>query len=227
MRHASLFAALTVLMGGCVPPIPPDPVARTVRLATDLVLDWAIDGNGFFVVEDPDSGQTAYTRTGAFSIDGLGWLSTNTRPGWRLFPAVIIPPDRLALTRLSPDGAVMIPQAPDTVALAPSDIVAGPIGLCADCQPIPTGWKVLGRITIAVFERPAGLQKRPDGLWQRSGTGAEGQHRLVVPAARPASGSDSPAWDQPGRIIQGYLETTSAASLPKVPLPLPLGRSRM
>ena len=36
---------------------------------TDNPLDIAIDGEGFFVVSDPDTGETSYTRAGQFVID--------------------------------------------------------------------------------------------------------------------------------------------------------------
>jgi flagellar basal-body rod protein FlgG len=40
---------------------------------TDLPLDFAIGGDGFFAVENSD-GETAYTRTGSFSLDEEGYL---------------------------------------------------------------------------------------------------------------------------------------------------------
>jgi flagellar hook protein FlgE len=38
--------------------------------------DAAIEGNGFFVVQDPGSGQTLYTRDGSFQVDSAGNLVT-------------------------------------------------------------------------------------------------------------------------------------------------------
>lgn len=38
--------------------------------------DAAIEGNGFFVVQDPSSGQTLYTRDGSFQVDSAGNLVT-------------------------------------------------------------------------------------------------------------------------------------------------------
>jgi flagellar basal body rod protein FlgG len=211
-------AGLALLLGGCLPPPMPPPPARTVILETGNVLDWAIDGPGYFVLTHPELGRTVYTRTGGFTIDGNGLLATRTRPSWQLSPLIIVNPDRLGATRLSPDGALLVPD--DAKAdLTPTAILAGPIGLCADCSPIPTGWKVLGLLTIAVFERPETLVKRPDGFWEAP---SDAGRRIVTPSARAATASDLPA--RPGRLVQGILETTSAASLPTFPLPIPLGR---
>ncbi len=40
---------------------------------TELTLDFAIVGDGFFAIQDPD-GNIAYTRMGNFSLDGEGYL---------------------------------------------------------------------------------------------------------------------------------------------------------
>jgi flagellar basal body rod protein FlgG len=193
---------------------------------TDSVFDWAIDGRGYFVLNDPDTGRTVYSRTGSFTVDGNGMVATATRPSWRLSPLVILNPDRLGQTRLTPDGALLVPASGTQADLLPSAIVAGPIGLCSDCEAIPQGWQVLGRVTLAVFAKPEGLSKRPDGLLEVSDSDAVGERRIVTPAARAASGSDSGPWDQPGRLLQGYLETSTASNLPKFPIPIPLGLGR-
>ncbi len=43
---------------------------------TSQPLDMAIQGNGFFVVQDPSSGQTLYTRDGTFNLNSQGQLVT-------------------------------------------------------------------------------------------------------------------------------------------------------
>jgi flagellar hook protein FlgE len=45
--------------------------------ATGQPLDAAISGNGFFVVQDPTSGATEYTRDGSFSLNAQGQLVTS------------------------------------------------------------------------------------------------------------------------------------------------------
>lgn len=69
---------------------------------TQNVTDIAIEGNGFFELENTD-GEKLYTRAGQFRIDQEGYLvSVN---GMRLAQGIQIPPDALDL-RISPTGEV-------------------------------------------------------------------------------------------------------------------------
>jgi flagellar hook protein FlgE len=45
---------------------------------TSQPLDAAIQGNGFFIVQDPSSGAVEYTRDGSFSLNASGQLVTST-----------------------------------------------------------------------------------------------------------------------------------------------------
>lgn len=51
---------------------------------TGIPLDFAIQGDGFFAIENND-GETVYTRTGTFSLDDEGYLYLNAQ-GWVLDP---------------------------------------------------------------------------------------------------------------------------------------------
>jgi flagellar basal-body rod protein FlgG len=69
-------------------------------------LDMAIQGEGFFPVQLPN-GSTAYTRDGAFHLDGqTGQLVTSD--GYALQPAVTLPQPISTITRIdmSPDGTL-------------------------------------------------------------------------------------------------------------------------
>ncbi|MGH8050452.1 MAG: flagellar basal-body rod protein FlgG [Arenimonas sp.] len=69
---------------------------------TQNVTDIAIEGNGFFELENA-AGEKLYTRAGQFRIDQEGYLvSVN---GMRLAQGIQIPPDALDL-RISPTGEV-------------------------------------------------------------------------------------------------------------------------
>jgi flagellar basal-body rod protein FlgG len=93
------------------------------------MLDAAIEGDGFFQIRMPD-GRTAYTRDGAFKLDGQGRLVNSD--GHPLDPEITIPADAAHVT-IGSDGTV-------------SASVAGQ----DEAQQI-------GQITLAKFLNPAGL----------------------------------------------------------------------
>ncbi len=69
---------------------------------TSNPLDLAIQGNGFFQVQQPD-GTTAYTRSGSFHMNNQGTIVT--AEGNTLLPAITVPANATALT-ISPYGVV-------------------------------------------------------------------------------------------------------------------------
>ncbi len=71
-------------------------------LHTGNELDLAIEGPGFFQVQQPD-GETAFTRAGSFKKDGTGRLVTSD--GYPLFPEIVIPENATSITVLE-DGTV-------------------------------------------------------------------------------------------------------------------------
>lgn len=98
-------------------------------IQTENQLDIAIEGDGFFQVQQPD-GTIAYTRDGAFKIDSTGRVVTSQ--GFVLEPEIVIPPNTKAIT-ISEDGMVSV-------------ILAG------EQTPVQ-----IGQITLARFINPAGL----------------------------------------------------------------------
>ncbi len=104
---------------------------------TDESFDLAIDGQGFFEVVLPD-GNLAYTRNGAFRLDGDGFLAT--QDGHRLSAQVKIPPDALQV-RIDASGAVFA-KVPDETNEVES-----------------------GRIELAAFPNPGGLSALGDNLY--------------------------------------------------------------
>ncbi len=97
-------------------------------------LDMAITGNGFFQVELPD-GSTAYTRNGAFKVDGNGSIVNSD--GYKLLPEITIPPNTVTVS-IGTDGTVSVLQAGDT---EPNQV---------------------GQIELANFINPAGLHSLGD-----------------------------------------------------------------
>ncbi len=80
------------------------------RVATNNPLDLAVEGDGFFQIQD-EGGETLYTRDGEFKKDGEGNLVT--KAGDLLIPTITIPTDATNITVL-PDGTVNIMQAGDS-----------------------------------------------------------------------------------------------------------------
>lgn len=101
---------------------------------TGRTLDVAIDGDGFFAVQQLD-GSTRYTRDGRFGTNADSKLVTMS--GRVVLPEITFPQDTLDTT-IAPDGSITVRTAgsPDTTCL-------------------------LGTLTLHRFVNPAGL--RPEG----------------------------------------------------------------
>ena len=130
----------------------------TVRLntqggmnATENSLDLAIDGKGYFVVNLP-SGDTAYTRDGAFQVSSTGQLVT--LQGYEVSPGIVIPENTQNI-EISEQGVVMA---------------------YVDGNPTPVE---LGQITLATFINEAGM--RPLGNNLMEATTASGDATTVNP----------------------------------------------
>ncbi len=123
---------------------------------TDQPLDLAIDGRGFFQVQQPD-GTIGYTRAGQFHINGEGEVVTAN--GLLLDPAIVLPQNADRLT-IGTDGIV-------------SAFIPG--------TPAP---QVLGNLQTVDFVNPAGLQAIGSNLFLETAssgdpiTGTPGENGL-------------------------------------------------
>lgn len=104
---------------------------------TGNVFDLALDGAGFFQVELPGGGQTAYTRAGNFTLSAEGQLVTSQ--GYSLTPPIQIPAGSQAVT-IAPDGTVSATQP-------------------GQATPVQ-----IGQIQVASFVNPAGLRAIGDNF---------------------------------------------------------------
>jgi len=136
---------------------------------TGQSLDLALDGGGFFVLDDGQGG-SLYTRAGIFGLDSQGRLAD--AQGRPLSPEISIPPEA-ARIQISPQGLVQ--------ALDQDGRVIGE-----------------GRIQPASFGNPGGLEPVGGNAFRASeasgppvtdAPGAAG-HGLVVSGALQASGTD-------------------------------------
>ena len=132
---------------------------------TDNPLDMAIEGDGFFQVLRPD-GTTGYTRAGTFSLSAEGQIVTSD--GMRLQPEISVPEGATAIT-IGADGTI-------------SAQLQG--------QAAPTE---LGRIELARFVNPSGLQAMGGNLYAES-------------AASGTPQVGTPGLDGRGSLRQGSLE---------------------
>lgn len=180
---------------------------------TSRATDLAIQGNGFFIVND--GVQNKFTRDGSFSLDKNGYLVTSD--GLKVMgqrdPGAIANPPTFAVTdnahSLAPDPAD--PVAPATLAVnALKDIIIPrrieiPVGTPIDLTAFSIGKDgtvkgiygdnaiEVGRIVLANFQNTMGLEK----------TGGN----LYVPTSNSGSPTIGKASDPGfGTVEQGFLE---------------------
>ena len=100
-------------------------------------LDMGIQGQGFFQVTLP-SGETAYTRSGAFHLDAQGNIVTSD--GNPIEPSLTIPPNSTSVT-IGADGTVSVTTPGQTAA------------------------QQVGTIQLALFQNPGGLNSVGNNLF--------------------------------------------------------------
>ncbi len=119
--------------------------------STGNSFDLAINGRGWFQVATP-TGETVYTRDGAFNTNATGQLVTSD--GFTVTPNILVPPNATAVT---------VSQSGQVTATIPG-------------QALP---QTLGQLTIANFVNEAGLQALGGNLFQQ--TAASGPPNVGVP----------------------------------------------
>jgi flagellar basal-body rod protein FlgG len=138
--------------------------------STSNTLDMVVQGQGFFQIRQP-SGQIAYTRNGNFHLNSDGNIVTSE--GDLLDPQITIPQDQTGVT-IGADGTVSV---------------------TIEGQKEP---QQVGRLELALFQNPAGLQSIGKSLFiptQASGdavTGTPGENGL-------------------GSILSGYVEQSNVS----------------
>jgi flagellar basal-body rod protein FlgG len=120
-------------------------------LVTNNPLDVAIEGDGFFLVQQPD-GTQAYTRAGDLQKDQDGRLVTPE--GLAIEPTITIPPDAVSVA-IGADGTVSVTLSGQT---EPTQV---------------------GQLTLATFVNPAGLNGIGHNLFTQ--TAASGEPQIGEP----------------------------------------------
>lgn len=139
--------------------------------ATDL----SINGDGFFITRDEDTGRTLYTRDGAFSLDGTNFLQDGLG-------------NRLQMFELDTNGDPVSTTA--TVdAFAPPTNGAGAelAGVTVNFDGTVTAAYTdgsnddIGQVALALFQAPTGLRQTGSSSWEQ--TGLSGNASLGEPGA--------------------------------------------
>lgn len=120
-------------------------------------LDLAIEGDGFFQVQQAD-GTTAYTRAGAFQLDSQGNLVTSD--GLVLDGGIPIPSDALSVS-IAQDGTVN--------ARIPGSATPSQVGTISGVRfPNPAGLRAIGR---NLYEETSSSGTATPGTFSESGLG--------------------------------------------------------
>ena len=122
--------------------------------ATENPLDVAIEGAGFFQVQNPQ-GELLYTRAGNFKVNQDGELVTSE--GMRLVPNVVVPQDATSIS-IERNGTISVMLPGDT-------------------QPVE-----VGQLELATFTNPAGMKGLGRNLF--APTQASGDAMIARPGER-------------------------------------------
>jgi flagellar basal-body rod protein FlgG len=135
-------------------------------MPTGRPLDVAIAGNGYLIVSNDH--EVLYTRFGQLFVESTGELAVELDRGYILQPLILVPPGSNELT-IASDGVVTV--------LVPGESTPRPIG----------------RIGLATFLNPAGLQRVREHLRRPTRESGPAEYGIPGEAYR-------------GRLLQGYLE---------------------
>jgi flagellar basal-body rod protein FlgG len=83
-----------------------DTLTQGTLTSTGNPLDLAINGSGYFQIQLP-SGQTVYTRDGAFQLNGNGQLVNSS--GYQVVPSITLPANATSVT-IGTDGVVTVTE---------------------------------------------------------------------------------------------------------------------
>jgi len=127
---------------------------------TDRPFDLAIEGNGFFQLQDPAGNGAVYTRGGNFSVNAQSQLVIGSAQTGRLVePAITIPQGATGVS-ISADGRVLVTQA----------------GQSQQQQ--------VGQLQLATFINPEGLLKQGENIY--TATDASGTATLTTAGSQGA-----------------------------------------
>lgn len=141
---------------------------------TGSALDVAINGEGFFTVVSPTSGQTQYTRAGAFALDSDGYVKTSEGARLQVFSV-----DGSGTINSTTPQDAQIPatnSVGEELAGVSIDGTGTLVATYADGSASP-----VGVLALASFVAPAGLKQMGTSSW--TATGISGQATYGQPGS--------------------------------------------
>ena len=156
---------------------------------TGRSLDLAIDGDGFFAVANPISGDLSFTRNGNFRLLATGEMQDATGNSLQAFPV-----DAAGVPTSAVPGDVIVPLT-NGAGSALANVTINNRGIVnaayADGTAVP-----VGQVALATFAAPNGLRAVGQTKWQASGD-----------SGPPAFGN--PGIGNYGGMISGALERSN------------------
>ncbi|MFO6446361.1 flagellar hook-basal body complex protein [Erythrobacter sp. NE805] len=129
---------------------------------TGRALDLAIDGDGFFALSNPISGQVSYTRNGNFRLTAAGELEDSWGNRLQAYP-VDAAGDPTSTTPADVDVPITN-GAGSTLANVTIDVRGTITAAYADGTTAP-----IGQVALAAFSAPNGLRAAGQTKWQATG----------------------------------------------------------
>jgi flagellar hook protein FlgE len=129
---------------------------------TGRSLDLAIDGDGFFAVENPISGDLSFTRNGNFRLTASGEMQDANGNTLQAFPV-----DAAAMPTSTTPGPVIVPLTNGTGS-ALANVTIDNRGIVNAAYADGTSTPI-GQVALATFAAPNGLRAIGQTKWQASG----------------------------------------------------------
>jgi flagellar hook protein FlgE len=155
---------------------------------TGSALDAAINGDGFFTTRSSLTGQTNYTRNGAFTVDPVGYITDGADNRLQGFPV-----DATGTPTSTTPVDLQIPATNGTADFAGVTIATDGNIVASYADGSTT---IVGKIALATFSTPTGLKQVGSSNWQSTGLSGAAQY-------------GNPSEGRYGSLLSGALERSN------------------
>ena len=156
---------------------------------TGSALDLAVTGDGFFTTRSASTGQTLYTRNGAFTIDGGGYIHDGSNNRLQTFPV-----DAAGVISSTAAADVQVPAA-NAAGSEFAGVTVGDDGQVIASFADGTN-QVVGVVALASFIAPGGLRQVGSSDWVATGLSG-------------AANYGEPGTGKHGQLLSGALERSN------------------